>query len=405
MESTGRPIACVVGDISLLRALGRSGIPAAIAIRDAHSEMRLSRYCAAVVPIPSWVDEPLAALEAVIAWAGKQPEAPVLFYQGDHDLLAVSRGRDRLAGHLRCVLPPQELVEDVVDKARFAALAERCRLPVPATRTLRKGTEVADDIARWDHYPCVLKPMTRSPRFSQVAHSQKALRVETRSELERLIPLIEQYQADFIVQEAIEGGEDRIESYHAYVRPGGQVVGDFTGRKLRTVPRTYGFSTYVEITDDAEVRRTGRLILESIGFSGVVKVDFKRDLRSGRLFLLELNPRFNLWHHPGTAAGVPIPALVYRDCIEPGSARQIGRVRPGIRWVSLRADAHALKEYRAAGELSLLRWLGEMVTVDVNEGFLLRDPLPGVARLGVALRRKLARMLGRREAGVVPHKP
>ena len=35
----------------------------------------------------------------------------MLFYQGDHDLLAASRGRERMAGHLRCVLPPAELVE------------------------------------------------------------------------------------------------------------------------------------------------------------------------------------------------------------------------------------------------------------------------------------------------------
>src|SRR5439155_1128342 len=83
-----------------------------------------------------------------------------------------------------------------------------------------------------------------------------------------------------------------------------EVMGEFTGRKIRTAPRRYGFSTYVEITDEDEVRRLGHSILERIGFSGVAKVDFKREPRTKRLYLLEINPRFNLWHHAGAAAGV-----------------------------------------------------------------------------------------------------
>jgi predicted ATP-grasp superfamily ATP-dependent carboligase len=209
---------------------------------------------------------------------------------------------------------------------------------------------------------------------------------------------VEGYESDFLLQEAIEGGEECIESYHAYVRPGGQVMGEFAGRKLRTSPRRYGFSTCVEITDREDVLALGRSILEKIGFSGVVKIDFKREPSTGRLHLLELNPRFNLWHHPGAVAGVSLPALVYQDCVEPGSARPAGRAKAGVRWMSAREDYRAMREYRAAGELSFARWLGQLLTVTVNEGFLFRDPLPGLAGLGGTLRRKVARLLGRRPA-------
>jgi predicted ATP-grasp superfamily ATP-dependent carboligase len=396
----------VVGDLSLVRALGRAGIPVAVATSERDSKVSLSRYCAAVVPTPSWVEEPEAALAAVIAWSQQQQEAPVLFYQGDHDLLAVSRGRERLAPHLRCVLPPAELVEDLVDKLRFAALAERQDLPVPLTRTLCRGPLLAHELRRWTQFPCVLKPATRSRRFAGIGRSQKALRLESRSELEGLLTLIEGYETDFVLQTAIEGAEDRIVSYHAYIRPGGQVVADFTGRKLRTAPRLYGFSSYVEITNDEEVRRVGRAVLEKLDFSGAVKIDFKRDVRDDRLYLLEINPRFNLWHHAAAVAGVSIPALVYRDCVEPGSVLQpVRSARPGVRWVSLRDDARAFREYRAAGELSLGRWLAQMATVDVNEGLLLRDPLPGLAELGEVVGRKLVKLLRRRAPQPVAHKP
>jgi hypothetical protein len=92
-----KPLACVVGDLSLIRALGRDGIPVAVATSEPESPTRRSRYCRAVVRTPSWVDDPEAALAALIAWSGEQRAPPVLFYQGDHDLLAVSRGRSRLA--------------------------------------------------------------------------------------------------------------------------------------------------------------------------------------------------------------------------------------------------------------------------------------------------------------------
>ncbi|HKS16252.1 MAG TPA: ATP-grasp domain-containing protein [Planctomycetota bacterium] len=404
MNASGKALACVAGDISLVRALGRSGIPVAVAAAP-DSPLRRSRYCAELVPTPSWVESPDAALDALIAWGRDQRDAPVLFYQGDHDLLAVSRGRSRLAPHLRCVLPPADLVEDLGDKVRFAALAARLRLPVPVTLTLKRGPDLAGMLQHWADFPCVLKPNTRSPRFAEVSQRQKAIRVENRRELDAHRALIESYDSDFVLQAAVEGGEERIESYHAYVRPGGQVMGEFTGRKVRTLPRLFGHSTYVEITDEADVRNLGRSILEKIAFSGVAKVDFKRDARTGRLFLLEINARFSLWHHPGAAAGVSIPALVYRDCVEPGTARPAGPARAGVRWASLRDDFRAFKEYRAAGEVSLFRWLVQAASADINESFMFRDPIPGLAGLGGSVRRRVARLLGRRPAQPVANPP
>jgi hypothetical protein len=54
-----------------------------------------------------------------------------------------------------------------------------------------------------------------------------------------------------------------------------------------------------------------------------------------------------------------------------------------------RSDARASREYRAAGELSRARWLYELLTVDVNEGFQIRDPFPVLADLAQLLKRKI----------------
>ncbi|MDP2341882.1 MAG: ATP-grasp domain-containing protein [Deltaproteobacteria bacterium] len=391
--------AVVIGDLSLVRALGRKRIPVVLATSEPRSSIALSRYCAEVVAIPNVVDAPDDAVDAIVAWARVQPARPVIFCQGDHDLLAFSRGRARVLPHAHLPLPKAELVENLVDKVRFAALARRLSLPVPVTTTLLVGTSLSEQLAAWCHFPCVLKPSYRSTWIGSALQvegsgvASKAMRIESRAELERLAHLLAAHDTDLILQQAIDGGEDRIVSYHAYVRPSGELVAEFTGRKVRTSPRRYGFSTCVEITDEHDVKALGRDIVGKLDFSGVLKMDFKRDPRDESLYLLEINPRFNLWHHPATVAGASIPALVYADCVAPGSAQTPTTIRSGVRWMAGRDDLRAMREHRADGDLSLRAWLREVASVDVNEDFSWRDPLPGLEELRLVAQRKLRRLV------------
>jgi predicted ATP-grasp superfamily ATP-dependent carboligase len=263
---------------------------------------------------------------------------------------------------------------------------------------VRHGNGSESSLRDWNHFPCIVKPSVRTSALHRevLGGPQKAIRVETRGALDALWPRLEAHGADFVVQEAIEGGEERILSYHAYVRPGGEVAGEFTGRKIRTFPRTYGQSTYLEITDDAGVKRLGREVLDRMAFHGVVKLDFKQDARTGRLHLLEANPRFSLWHHPGAVAGVNLPWLVYRDLVHPDSAaRVVPSPRAGVRWLCARQDLRTLGDYRAAGQVSLGTWLRQLVSADVVEDLSWADPLPGLAQWQEGFRRLRGRVWAR----------
>src|SRR5207237_9787086 len=82
-------------------------------------------------------------------------------------------------------------------------------------------------------FPVGLKPLTRRPEsWDPVAGGAKALRVDTPPELAALWPRLAAAGLRLLAQELVPGAEQRIESYHAYVRPGGEVVGEFTGRKI-----------------------------------------------------------------------------------------------------------------------------------------------------------------------------
>lgn len=361
--------AVVLGDVDLVRAVGLARLPCALfGLPDEPG--RWSRHVGDVLP---WVDHwssPQGMVELLLTYAAAQDEAPVLLPQTDGDLLVLSRHRDRLGGACRFALAGEELVEDLVDKDRFTSLAERLELPVPPTRRLSTvgGHGATDlDIAP----PYVVKPLTRrTDRWAPKVAGAKASHVANARDLQAMWPNLAETGADVLIQTAIEGPESRIESHHAYVDSDGAVAAEFTGRKIRTRPARYGMSTAVELTDEPDVAELGREVLRRVGLSGVAKADFKRDTR-GRLHLLEVNPRFTLWHHPAAVAGQNVPALVYADLT--GQPRPpTGPVRPGVRWCDPLRDALAAREHG----VPLRRWVRFLAGCEAKSGLAHDDPRP-----------------------------
>lgn len=368
-----RAMACVMGGMDLVRPLGMAGIRCAV-VAEAGSAPLYSRFVdVAMLHAEFWSDAP-ALLETLLQFATTQSEQPTLFYEQDSQLLFVSRHRDRLATAFRFVIPDPTLVEDLVDKSRFGTLAERLGLPVPASRRIspRDKSEVTDlDIP----FPVIVKPLTRRETWVSLVGSAKALQVDNDDAMRVLWPRLAESGMDFLVQAMIPGAETRIESYHVYADAGGGIAAEFTGRKIRTYPASYGHSTALTITDAPDVIAIGRELVERLGLRGVAKFDFKRD-PDGRLHLLEVNPRFNLWHHLGAVAGVNIPAIVYADLI--GSPRPVaGRARAGARWCMLPKD---LRAARASG-IPLHSHLAWAWGCEAKSSFAWDDPMPALRRL------------------------
>jgi predicted ATP-grasp superfamily ATP-dependent carboligase len=139
----------------------------------------------------------------------------------------------------------------------------------------------------------------------------------------------------------------------------------------------------LEITNAPDVEALGRDITRRLKLKGVAKLDFKR-APDGRLFLLEVNPRFTLWAHAAAEAGVNIPALVHADCTStPRPA--VARARAGVRWCKVWSDWPAA---RSSG-IPPLRWLSWASGAETKSAFAWDDPLP---LLGAAAARVLGRL-------------
>jgi predicted ATP-grasp superfamily ATP-dependent carboligase len=364
------PPAVVLGDNDLIRALGLAGIPSAVVTRPqqpkAHSRFVSDRI--------EWADnwgDPGRLLDNVMSFAATCPDKPPLLFQHDGDLAFVARNSDALRWGLRFTVGDAELVEQLLDKTLFAELAGRIGLPVPRSFVLRPAP--GDDTPDLPlGYPVILKPLTRRDLiWKPLAGDSKALRVESRRALGELWPVLAEAGFGMVAQELIPGGEHRIESYHAYVDERGEPAGEFTGRKVRTLPREFGQTTALEITDEGDVREAGRECMRRLGLQGVAKLDFKR-APDGKLLLLEVNARFNLWHLPGAVAGVNLPALVYADLM--GLPRPVMRSRPraGVRWTVPWHDALAAREQR----VGLARWAAWQLGCETRHVLSVDDPMP-----------------------------
>jgi|tagenome__1003787_1003787.scaffolds.fasta_scaffold20928108_2 D-aspartate ligase len=376
-----QPTACVLGDLDLVAPLALAGIRCSI-VTPPGDPARYSRRAAVV----GWADpqaDPDRLLSLLLAHAEGQAEKPVLFYQSDQFTLFVARYRKELSTAYHVLIPEQALIEDLIDKLRFRALAERLALPVPVPAS-RVFDPVRERIGEEKlALPLLVKPAHRDARWVALEPAGKAIRIDTTADLTALLPRLTEFGRPVLLQEIIPGPETRIESYHCYIDQRGEPAAEFTGRKVRTRPVEFGRTTAATITDTDDVRRLGREVVSRLGLRGVAKVDFKR-APDGRLWLLEVNPRYTLWLHPAARAGVNIPAMVWADLA--GQSRPPATpVRTGVSWCSS-WDLQAARQWG----VPLKEWVPWALRCEARSMMALDDPLPmlrlGLVRAGRGLR-------------------
>jgi predicted ATP-grasp superfamily ATP-dependent carboligase len=359
--------ACVLGDLEMISPLKMAGIRCAVVAKPKDP----ARYSRKVKTV-GWADprqQPDRLLELLLDYAHRQAEQPVLYYQTDESTLFLSQHRDELSTAYRLLLADEPLLLDLLSKIRFRNLAERLSLPVPPSQLLNPSS-----LEDWDRislpFPLLVKPSTHShERWARLEPTRKAIRVDSRAELDSLRPKMVAFGSDLLLQTLIAGPETGIESYHTYIDKQGETAAEFTGKKIRTSPVEFGYSTAVTITDAADVKDLGRDIGAQLGLRGVAKFDFKRDV-DGLLWLLEVNPRYSLWNHLGAHAGVNVPALVWAD-LTGRSRPPISAATPGTSWFSP-GDWEAAAQHG----LSLVQWLKWARRRETHSVFTWSDPLP-----------------------------
>lgn len=387
------PPVVLLGGLDLVRPLGTAGIPVIVATPGALDPALDSRYCRGQVRLPPL--EQRDALIGTLLGVGLRLHSVLgcrvpLFYGTDDHLSLIGDAREALERFYLLLLNPPEVSRALLCKERFQALARERALPVPRALAWDELDGAAGAV--------LVKPRAKTGWESSAVRRRllgdgAKARIFASGRAVLAHPLAMRCREALSFQEYVAGDDRQLWSFHGFAAEDGALLGWFVGRKLRTFPPLTGMSSCLELARDDEVAALGREIAARVRLRGVFKMDFKRCAASGRLYLLEINARFNLWHHLGAANGVNLPRIAY-DYLVHGA-----RPRPhphGTRriWVCPRLDWRAYRAYAARGELTFGAWLASLARAPlVYDTFSWTDPLPWVRQRARRAPARLAREL------------
>jgi D-aspartate ligase len=392
----GRPPVVLVGGVNLVRALGLAGIPAIVATWDPDEPALRSRHCSDRVMLPRPDGGPAAA-DALARLgedlAGRAGRRIPLMYGSDGALELIQAHRERLARHFLFLLPDPDVAAALISKERFAAFARHRGLPAP--RSLAWNGDGPGSVIG-TATPVLVKPSDKvdwhnSALCRELFAGEGKARVFASGAEAARHPGVAQHHRHLTFQEFIPGGDEDHWSFHGFADEEGHVLASFVGRKIRTFPTTTGESAFIEMAQDESLEAEGRKVASRCPLKGPFKMDFKRDPRDGRWYLLEINARYTLWHYLGAANGVNLPRAAYEYLVDGQRAEPVQAV-PRYRWLALGLDFRAYREMAARGEITAPRWAASILgSRNIYDMFSWSDPGPWLAFWGGRIARRLKR--------------
>lgn len=380
--------------LGIARALAGTGVRV-VALTSEHDAPGVrSRYFDAVERVPNGRDDPAGLCAALQQLAARERCKPVIFPTRDFDILFLAQHHDALAPLLELPQPARSPILRMMDKLELARTATRLGVATPLTLACETAADVERAAASLP-FPAIVKPRLayqwRQAGLWERIGGQKAFIVESADALRALYARLAGVASDVLVQEYVPGDDADIVVCCCCVDAAGELLGHFTGRKLKQNPPLVGTGSVVEATPVPEIVAPSVELLRAFGYRGIAEIEFKRDRAQGHYSLIEINPRHWDQHELGRLVGINISWLAYADRIGARPAPCLPCYAPGERykWIaeSELAQSTARNLWHAArggaGRLARVR-----ATLSETAGLIggrriyatarLADPLPGI---------------------------
>jgi predicted ATP-grasp superfamily ATP-dependent carboligase len=236
-------------------------------------------------------------------------------------------------------------------------------------------------------FPAMVKPV-QSHKFTKVFGRKLFIVENSFEELEGHLRTCWAHGLDVFVVEMIPGPDSLLSSYYTYRTKTGQRLFDFTKSVIRRWPVNRGNACHHKTDWLPETAEAGRKFFDAAGLRGLGNIEFKRDLRDGKLKVIEVNARFTAAQELVRRAGVPIDLIIYCHLTKQHAPAAKQDERELRLWYPVR-DFLGFLELRRRGELSLVGWLKSILKPGtVFPLASLTDPLPMLGA-SIALAHKL----------------
>ena len=369
--------------LQTVRILSAEGVPVVGVADDPGQPLSSTRLCSRKIYADTGSDE---LVDALVDLSATLPSRPVLIPCDDRSVAVINRHRRRLGELYRFALPSGDMVDTLTDKSRFDAWARDQGLPVPRSVVLDAAGARAfapDAVDPPLAFPCVVKPMThRSTWFDHT--SDKVIRVDDPADLRSTLDRAAGWTDKLIISEWVVGGVDELYSCNAYFDEDSTPLATFVARKIRQWPPEGGRSSLGEEVRNDRVLEVTLELFAAARFQGLAYLELKRDVRTGRHYIIEPNiGRPTGRSAIAEAGGVPILYTMYCDLAGlPLPAHREQRYR-GVKWIYLRWDLQSAWVTWRRGELSAGDWWRSIRGRKAFAVWSWRDPWPFVKDLVV----------------------
>lgn len=191
--------------------------------------------------------------------------------------------------------------DTLFDKILSAREFESAGLDIPATYSGGRPT-----------FPLIAKP--RRGSASKGIHV-----IENVNEFKKIAKTADEYLIQAYFPEREEYTVD------CYISRRGEILCISPRKRLEVVGGEVSKSVTV---DQPELLEASTLAIERLGLRGAVTLQYLRDLRTGRLMLMEINPRLGGGVVCSIHAGADIPAMILKEAMG-GVAEKAAEIRPG----------------------------------------------------------------------------
>ena len=316
--------------VHIIRSLGRKGWrviaadsnPRSLGFRSHYAQQRL------LYPQPETApDRVVDLLYQTVVEEGVDLLIPVT----DEIIHVLTYQRERFEKVCRLAVADTAALEQVTDKSRTLALAQRLAVPVPATKVVHT-TEEAREAAASLRWPLVLKPAVSRVYCPERGVIEK-FSVSYADSLDSLVERMEPFSGrhSVLLQEYCEGVGEGVELL-AYR---GRAVAVFQHRRLAEVPLTGGCSAWREsVPLSPELYAHASRLVEALNWTGLVMVEFRVGKEASDARLMEINGR--VWGSLPLAvlSGMDFPsrlANLYCDGPPATNGEPISEYRVGVR--------------------------------------------------------------------------
>ena len=377
----------VLGDtlsaLAVVRSLGRKDVFVVVGVEDTKAPVLFSRYAKKVVKLLSFAAEPEKWKELVKDVILKE-HPDLVIPASESSFVPLCLSREYFSGIAKLAIPDKSGFERTFFKDQTVSLAKELGVPLPASFVVHNEKNLEDFFCNFKlKPPFVAKPVVSKAWQDGYKLEFSAKRIDTadgaREYARNYLPF-----ASILIQERFDG----VGVGQELLCKNGEILMAFQHLRLREPEGSGGSSFRKSVPLGERMLECSKKLLSALKWTGVVMVEYRKNLATGDFVLLEINGRF--WGSLPLAveAGADFPYALYKLLVL-GERVNIRSYKNDIYVRDLFDDLRFIAKSRGVFSALFGLVLFEVrfiLGLEKRDAFTWSDPLPGLAEFWFILR-------------------